>query len=138
MVCLGGVLDGNLLQHAALGVHRRLPQLLVRHLTQTFVALRLNTRLAAVAVFLDEVMPLLVVPAVLLDIPFRAEVERCHGDIQVPLLNHLFHVAEEQRHDERSDMRTVHIGIRHDNHLMVTYLAQVQCFRVFLRAEGDT
>ena len=126
-----------MLEHTTLGIHGRFPELLVTHLTQTFVTLRLDLFLVAVAVSLDEVVTLLVVPAVLLRCALRAQVQRSHSDVEVTLLNHFLHVAEEQRHDQRGDMRTIDIGIRHDDYFVVADLAQVQCLRVVFRAESD-
>ena len=107
--------------------------MLVRHLTQTFVALRLNQALVASGIFLNEVKTLLVVPAILRIVAFGAFVEGCHRDIEVTLLHERFHVAEEEGHNECSDMRTIHIGIGHDNHFVVTNLAQVECLGVLRR-----
>ena len=39
LVSLSSIFDSYLLEQSVLGVHRRLPQLLGIHLTQTFVAL---------------------------------------------------------------------------------------------------
>ena len=47
-------------------------------------------------------------------------------------------MAEEERHDQRSDMRTIDIGIGHDDHLVITNLRKVECFRVLFGTEGDT
>ena len=65
-VSLSGVLDRYLLEHTALGIHGGLPELLVGHLTQTFVSLGLDLLLVAVTVLDDEIVTLLIVPAVLL------------------------------------------------------------------------
>ena len=35
-------------------------------------------------------------------------------------------------------MRAIDIGIGHNNHFVVTYLTQVQCFRILFGSEGDT
>lgn len=52
------------------------------------------------------------------------------------MLDHLFHMTEEQGHNQSSDMRTIDIGIGHDD-FMITDLAQVECFRVLFGTEGD-
>ena len=107
--------------------------MLVRHLTQTFVALRLDLTLVASGIFLNEIKTLLIVPAILRIVAFGALVEGRHRNIEVTLLHERFHVAEEEGHNERSDMRTIHIGIGHDNHFVVTNLAQVECLGVLRR-----
>ncbi|MNE53514.1 hypothetical protein D3C80_1482460 [compost metagenome] len=43
----------------------------------------------------------------------------------------MLHIAEEERQDQRSDVRTIDIGIRHDDYFMVTQFGQVQRFRIF-------
>ena len=47
-------------------------------------------------------------------------------------------MTEEERHDQGSDMRTVDIGIGHDDHFMITNLREVQRFWIFFRTESDT
>ena len=97
----------------------------------------LDLFLIAVAVLHNEVVALLVVPAVLLVVAFGTHIERCHSDIEVSLLDDLFHVAEEEGHNKGSNVRTVHIGIRHYDNFVVADLGEVECFGVVLRTEGD-
>ena len=44
---------------------------------------------------------------------------------------HLREVAEEERHDQRVDVRTIDVGIGHDDYLLVTQLVYVCLFAVF-------
>ena len=81
-------------------------------------------------------MALLVVPAILFRAAFGAEVERCHGDVEVSLLNHLLHVTEEESHDQCGDVCTIDIGIRHDDYFVVTDLREIEGFRVIFGTEG--
>ena len=84
-------------------------------------------------------MALLVGPAVLLHLAFGAEVEGRGGDVEIPLLNHLGEVAEEERHNQRVDVRAIDVGIGHDNHLLVAQLVDIGCFAVFaIYTETDT
>ena len=83
-------------------------------------------------------MTLLVVPAVLFVVAFLAEVERCHGYIEMPLFNDGFHVTEEEGHNQCSDMCAIDVGIRHDDNLVVTYLREIECLGVLGCADGDT
>ena len=127
-----------MLEDAASRIHGGLPELLIAHLTETFVPLGLDLLLIAVTVVLDEGGTLLVVPAVLAVVTLRALIERRASDIEVALLNHLFHMTEEQGHNQSSNMRTIDIGIGHDNHFVVADLGEVERFRVLFGSEGDT
>ena len=127
-----------MLEHAACRIHRGLPELLVAHLTETFVTLGLDLLLIAVTVVLDERLTLLVVPAVLAVVTLRALIERRTCDVQVALLDHLFHMTEEEGHNKSRNMRTIDIGIRHDDHFVVTDLGEVERFRILFGSEGDS
>ena len=81
---------------------------------------------------------MLVVPAVLAVVSLRALVQRSTSDVKVALLDYLFHMAEEQGHDQSGYMRAIHIGIGHDNYFVVADLTQVQRFRVLFGSECDT
>nr|GFD46926.1 hypothetical protein [Tanacetum cinerariifolium] len=54
------------------------------------------------------------------------EVERRQGNVNVALVNKLPHIAEEEREDERANVRTVDISIGHDDDFVVAQLAEVQ------------
>ena len=123
-------------EHTALGVHGRFPELLVGHLTETFVALGFDEFLVTAAVLHDEVVTLLVVPAVLAVVALGALVQRRHGDVEVACINDSFHVAEEEGDDQRGDVCTIDVGIGHDDHFVVTNAAQVQRFGVFGSTDG--
>ena len=60
-----GILDGDLAQGAVLGIHRRFPELLFIHLTETLVALYAYAVLIATTDAVDEGLTLLLGPAVL-------------------------------------------------------------------------
>src|SRR3954453_9963939 len=51
--------------------------------------------------------------------PLLELVERRLGDVDVAGLDQVLHLAEEQREDERADVRAVHVGVRHQDHLVV-------------------
>ena len=57
----------------------------------------------------------------------------------MPTLNHLRHETIEKRHNERVDVRTIDIGIGHDNNLVVAQLFDIG-FAVALavNTEADT
>ena len=91
------------------------------------------------AVSIDEALALLVGPAVFLYLTLCAEVERGSSDVQVALLDDLREVTEEQRHDQRVDVRSIDISIGHDNHFLVAQLVDVGFLTVFtIESEADT
>ena len=52
-------------------------------------------------------------------------------NVEKAMLYHLREVAEEERHDQRVDVRTIDVGIGHDDYLLVTQLVYVCLFAVF-------
>src|SRR5690606_22796832 len=54
------------------------------------------------------------------------------GDIEVTALNEFRHLAEEECQQERTNMRTVDIRIRHDDDFMITQLLRIK----FILADG--
>ena len=60
------------------------------------------------------------------------------GDVQATLLDNLREVAEEKRHNQRVNVRTIDVGIGHDDNLLVAQLVNVRFFAVFtVHAETD-
>src|SRR3954471_4690488 len=53
-------------------------------------------------------------------------VERRLGDVDVARLDQILHLAEEQREDERADVRAFHVGVRHEDHLVVAGALEVE------------
>src|SRR4051794_17479892 len=56
----------------------------------------------------------------------RELVERRLGDVDVAGLDQLVHLAEQQREDQRADVRAVHVGVRHEDHLVIAGLLEVE------------
>src|SRR5258708_2684809 len=54
----------------------------------------------------------------------------------MPSTDDLAHVAEEEREDQRTDMRAVDVGVRHDDDLVVAQLGDVEVAGSDARAEG--
>ena len=75
-------------------------------------------------------------PAVFLNLTFLTQIEGRSRQIHISVLDQGTHTAEEEGQDQCGDVATVHIGIGHDNHLVVTQLLHVQRFRVILRTDG--
>ena len=138
LVGFGCILYCHLLQEAALRIHCRLPQLLGVHLTKSFVALGMDAcSFLTVAILVEERLALLVIVTVLGDLVLvRAFVEWGSGDIQMPFLDDLRHEAEEERHDQCVDVRTIDIGIGHDDDLVVTQLVDIG-FTVILTVNAE-
>ena len=50
--------------------------------------------------------------------------------VNVSLQHQLLHIAIEESQDQCGNVRTVHVGIGHDDDLVVTKLGEVKCLRV--------
>ena len=53
-------------------------------------------------------------------------VERRLGDIDVAVGDQIRHVAEEERQQQRADVGTVYVGVRHDDHAVVAQLLDLE------------
>ena len=56
--------------------------------------------------------------------PLGQSVEGRAGQIEMPCVNHRAHLRKEKRHQQRGDMRAIHIRIGHDDDFIV---AQIFC-----------
>ena len=119
-----------LFQHTVVRVHGCFPQLFRVHFTQTFVTLGVYGVLRTATVGVDKLLALLVGPAILFHLAFGTKIKRWSSDVQVALLNHLREVAEEERHNQRVDVRTIDVGIGHDDYLLVAQLIYISFFAV--------
>ena len=57
-------------------------------------------------------------------------VERRLGDVEVPALDHLRHLPEEEGQQQGADVRAVDVGIGHDDDAMVAQLLRVEALAV--------
>ncbi len=81
----------------------------------------------AICPAVDEVaVELLVVLQVLDALALLDPVERRLRDEQVALVDDLRHLPIEERQQERADVRTVHVGVRHDDDVVVAQLLDVE------------
>ena len=87
---------------------------------------------ATLAELLNGLLPFLVSPAILLKLAFSDQVERRCGYIEISRLYQFGHVTEKESHDESGNVASVHIGICHDDDLVVADPFQVQRLAVFL------
>ena len=54
----------------------------------------------------------------------------------LPALDQLLHVAEEEREQQRADVRAVHVGVGHDDDLVVAQLGDVEIVQADAGADG--
>jgi len=81
---------------------------------------------------------LCICPAIFFYFTLFAEIERGSSDVQITVLNDLRHIAEEERHNQCVDVRTIDIGIGHDDNLVVTQFFNIGLFTVILGSDSDT
>ena len=79
----------------------------------------------ALTVCVDETETILFCVAILLNVLVRTLVKRWSSDVEVTFLNDLWHEAEEERHYQSVDVRTIDVGIGHDDDLVVAQLLDV-------------
>src|SRR6185369_11880113 len=77
----------------------------------------------------------LIVLDVLFELALLDAIERRLRDIHVTAIDELLHVAEEEREQQRADVRTVDVGIRHQDDLAVTQLGNIEVFLADAGAE---
>lgn len=128
-----GVADGDTLEQTVLWTHGGVAELLVAHLTETFVTLHLG----ALAVFGYELCHLGIGPAIFLHTTHLALVERRSGEVEIAVFDDGSHAAEEECHQQRGDVASVHVGIGHDDDLVICELGDVDLLGVILGADGD-
>ena len=74
----------------------------------------------------EDAVQLLVVVDVLLALLALDLVERRLGDVDVAAVEEAAHLAVEEREEERADVRAVHVGVGHDDDLVVAGLLDVE------------
>src|SRR5437868_2010813 len=122
LVGLHRVLDLDPQQHAVLGVHGGIPELLGVHLAETLVAGDLWFSL-----HLRQLSVLLLLSVCIADLlAARDLVQRRLGNIEVSVRDHLGHVPEEEGEQERADVRTIDVSVRHENYVVIAQLANVE------------
>ena len=107
----------------AFGIHRRFPKLLGIHLAEALVALHGRVVPADFVELLRQLVVAVGVPVLL---ALANLVERRLRDVDVAALNERLHVAVEEGQEERADMRSVDVGIGHDDDLAVATLRDVK------------
>ena len=94
--------------------------------------------LQTAAVCINEFLALCICPAILFYLTLFAEVEWGSSNIQIAVLNNLRHITEEERHDQCVDVRTIDVGIGHDDNLMIAQLLYVGFLAVFVSSDSYT
>ena len=84
----------------------------------------------------EDLVQLRVVVDVLHALLARDLVERRLGDIDEALLHQLRHLPVEERQQQRADVRAVHVGIGHDDDLVVAQLLEVEGAFAFAVADA--
>nr|P21562.1 RecName: Full=Uncharacterized 80.2 kDa protein in the 5'region of gyrA and gyrB; AltName: Full=ORF 4 [Haloferax lucentense DSM 14919]pir/D39135/ hypothetical protein 4 (gyrB region) - Haloferax sp [Haloferax sp.]AAB09604.1 ORF4 [Haloferax lucentense DSM 14919] len=120
----GGVLDGDALEDAVFGVHRRVPQLVGVHLTESLEPLDL--RGVAVAFLLDDAVPLGLVHRVVGVAAVADAVQRRLSRVHVAGLDERAHVPVQKRKQQRPDVRAVDVGVGHQDEPLVARLLDVE------------
>src|SRR5690606_31313388 len=82
----------------------------------------------------EVILQRLVILEVLLLLAALDLVQRRLGDVDVPLFDQLRHLTEEERQQQGADMRTVNVGVRHDDDVVVAQLVDIE----FIAADTAT
>ena len=75
--------------------------------------------LVASHVFVDERLALLFCVAILGELLVCALIQRWCGNVEMAFLNDFRHETIEERHDKCVDVRTIDVGIGHDDNLII-------------------
>src|SRR5262249_8659330 len=82
----------------------------------------------------EEILELALIHQILLDLALLDLEQRRLRDEQVASLDDRVHVTEEERQQQGADVRAVHVGVRHQDDLVVTQLREVELLRADARA----
>src|ERR671911_1783171 len=108
-------------------IHRGAPELCRIHFSESLVALDVDRALAvAILKPLRVLLSLRLAIGVELFLPFRNAIERRLGDVHVACLYQRLHLPEEEGEEQRADVGAVHVGIRHQNDLVVPHILEVE------------
>ena len=122
-VALLCVLHCHLKQGTSFGIHCSFPELFGVHFAETFVTLGFNT----VRTQFDDLRIALFVGESVTDLlALEHLIQRRLSEENVTVLDELTHITEQERKYEYADVRTVDIGICHDDDFTVTQFACVE------------
>ena len=77
-------------------------------------------------------------PAITLLLPLLHGIKRRRRDIKITVLDNRPHITEKESHDQRGNMRSIDIGIGHNNNFMITYLLKVFRLAILGRTYRDS
>ncbi len=97
----------------------------------------MQTAFLSASPLLYQLQPLFLIPAITLFFSFLHQIQRRSSNIQVSLFNNRSHMPEKQSHNQSSNMRTIHVGIGHNNDFMVTNFAQIYIHTVIIRSRSN-
>ena len=122
-----GVVQSDAAQRALLRVHGGLPQLVGVHLAQTLKAADVHLGVGVVGAHLGgDLVPLGVGVGHPGGLAPGELIQRGHGGVDIAVLDQGAHIAEEEGQQQGADMAAVHIGICHDDDLVVAQLLHVE------------
>src|SRR5665811_923 len=127
------VVDSDLDQGSAVWVHCGFPELNGVHLAKTLVSLQFNV----FSTFLHDLRELPVVVHPLLTFATADAKERWLGDVDVAFANERLQVPVEECEEQCANVRTVNIGIGHDDDSMVAEFGKVKLFAHRCSKSGD-
>src|SRR5262249_61560413 len=84
-----------------------------------------------------ELVTLRRVVRVVLFLPFRDAEKRWLRNVDVARLDELRHLTEEEREEQRANVRAVHVRVRHDDDLVIARLGDVELFLDARANRGD-
>ena len=108
-------------------VHGGFPQLLRIHFTKTFVSLDVCLARLVCQRF-QKLFLLCIIIGIVNFLAFLYLEQRRLGCIHVSAFNERLHVPVEEGKQQRTDMGTVHIGIGHDDDLVIPEFFDVEIF----------
>src|SRR5215210_1228940 len=117
-------LDRDLEHRPVLRVHCRLPELMRIHLREALEAG--DTSVSVGPDTIHRLSQLSVVLGVVFAAIVRDLVERREGDVDVAGLDQVSHVAIQKRQHQRSNMTSVHVGVGHNDDLVVPHLLEIE------------
>src|SRR5574344_1972690 len=113
-LCLSSIVDGDSAQSSLRRIHCGIPQLVLTHLSETFVTLHSHTLVTALSESRRSLLALIVSPAVNFFLAFLHKVKRRCRQINVSVPDEVQHISEEEGQDQCCNVASVHIGIGHD------------------------
>ncbi len=129
------LVDRHLQQRAGSGVHRRLAELVPVHLAESLEPAHLDLAAGVRGLELGQRRLVLQIRAIVL--AELGAVQRRLRDVHVAAAHDLGQLAVEEREQQRADVRTVDIGVGHDDDLVVPELREIELLADAGARRGD-